>query len=177
MTGTSYEYLYTNDTVRKTLGFTVTARENKTLTGESSRMVYNTASQSEWVYQTPMEKSRKNASVVTAGEKLYVLGGENETGSLSSFAAFDTEKKTWESLPDYPGNVSGICKAAMIADNKDIYVIGGQTSTKTDAKALKNVYVYHTESKQWQKKADMKEGRTNLSTAVCDKKVDRKSVV
>ena len=57
------------------------------------------------------------------------------------------------------------------ADNKDIYVIGGQTSTKTDAKALKNVYVYHTESKQWQKKADMKEGRTNLSTAVCDKKV------
>ena len=118
-----------------------------------------------------MEKSRKNASVVTAGEKLYVLGGENETGSLSSFAAFDTEKKTWESLPDYPGNVSGICKAAMIADNKDIYVIGGQTSTKTDAKALKNVYVYHTESKQWQKKADMKEGRTNLSTAVCDKKV------
>ena len=171
VTGTSYEYLYTNDTVRKTLGFTVTARENKTLTGESSRMVYNTASQSEWVYQTPMEKSRKNASVVTAGEKLYVLGGENETGSLSSFAAFDTEKKTWESLPDYPGNVSGICKAAMIADNKDIYVIGGQTSTKTDAKALKNVYVYHTESKQWQKKADMKEGRTNLSTAVCDKKV------
>ena len=171
VTGTSYEYLYTNDTVGKTLGFTVTARENKTLTGESSRMVYNTASQSEWVYQTPMEKSRKNASVVTAGEKLYVLGGENETGSLSSFAAFDTEKKTWESLPDYPGNVSGICKAAMIADSKDIYVIGGQTSTKTDAKALKNVYVYHTESKQWQKKADMKEGRTNLSTAVCDKKV------
>ena len=50
VTGTSYEYLYTNDTVRKTLGFTVTARENKTLTGEASRMVYNTASQSEWVY-------------------------------------------------------------------------------------------------------------------------------
>ena len=171
VTGTSYEYVYTNATSGKILGFTVTARESEALTGESSKMIYSADSQSEWVYQTPMEKSRKNASVVTAGEKLYVLGGENETGSLSSFAAFDTEKKTWESLPDYPGNVSGICKAAMIADNKDIYVIGGQTSTKTDAKALKNVYVYHTESKQWQKKADMKEGRTNLSTAVCDKKV------
>ena len=57
----------------------------------------------------------------------------------------------------------------MIADNKDIYVIGGQTSTKTDAKALKNVYVYHKESKQWQKKADMKEVRAYNSTAVCDK--------
>ena len=171
VTGTSYEYVYTNATSGKILGFTVTARESEALTGESSKMIYSADSQSEWVYQTPMEKSRKNASVVTAGEKLYVLGGENETGSLSSFAAFDTEKKTWESLPDYPGNVSGICKAAMIADSKDIYVIGGQTSTKTDAKALKNVYVYHTESKQWQKKADMKEGRTNLSTAVCDKKV------
>lgn len=171
VTGTSYEYVYTNATSGKILGFTVTARESEALTGESSKMIYSADSQSEWVYQTPMEKSRKNASVVTAGEKLYVLGGENETGSLSSFAAFDTEKKTWESLPDYPGNVSGICKAAMIADSKDIYVIGGQTSTKTDAKALKNVYVYHTESKQWQKKAAMKEGRTNLSTAVCDKKV------
>ena len=171
VTGTIYEYVYTNATSGKILGFTVTARESEALTGESSKMIYSADSQSEWVYQTPMEKSRKNASVVTAGEKLYVLGGENETGSLSSFAAFDTEKKTWESLPDYPGNVSGICKAAMIADSKDIYVIGGQTSTKTDAKALKNVYVYHTESKQWQKKADMKEGRTNLSTAVCDKKV------
>lgn len=171
VTGTSYEYVYTNATSGKILGFTVTARESEALTGESSKMIYSADSQSEWVYQTPMEKSRKNASVVTAGEKLYVLGGENETGSLSSFAAFDTEKKTWESLPDYPGNVSGICKAAMITDNKDIYVIGGQTSTKPDAKALKNVYVYHTESKQWQKKADMKEGRTNLSTAVCDKKV------
>ncbi len=93
MTGTSYEYLYTNDTVKKTLGFTVTARENKTLTGESSRMVYNTASQSEWVYQTPMEKSRKNASVVTAGQKLYVLGGENETGSLSSFVHLIRKRK------------------------------------------------------------------------------------
>lgn len=171
VTGTSYEYVYTNATSGKILGFTVTARESEALTGESSKMIYSADSQSEWVYQTPMEKSRKNASVVTAGEKLYVLGGENETGSLSSFAAFDTEKKTWESLPDYLGNVSGICKAAMIADSKDIYVIGGQTSTKTDAKALKNVYVYHTESKQWQKKAAMKEGRTNLSTAVCDKKV------
>lgn len=37
--------------------------------------------------------------------------------------------------------------------------------------ALKSVYVFHTESKQWQKKADLVEGRTNLATAVCDNKV------
>ena len=171
VTGTSYDYIYNNETAGKTLGFTVTARENASLAGEASRMVYNTDSRSEWVYTTPMQETRKNASAAALDGKIYVLGGENATGSLKTFAVYDTEKKTWESLPDYPGNVSGICKAAMIADSKDIYVIGGQTSTKTDAKALKNVYVYHTESKQWQKKADMKEGRTNLSTAVCDKKV------
>ena len=171
VTGTSYDYIYNNETAGKTLGFTVTARKNASLAGEASRMVYNTDSRSEWVYTTSMQETRKNASAAALDGKIYVLGGENATGSLKTFAVYDTEKKTWESLPDYPGNVSGICKAAMIADSKDIYVIGGQTSTKTDAKALKNVYVYHTESKQWQKKADMKEGRTNLSTAVCDKKV------
>ena len=93
VTGTIYEYLYTNDTVRKTLGFTVTARENKALTGESSKMIYSADSQSEWVYQTPMLKTRKNASSVTVNDKIYVLGGENEKGACKSFAAYDTEKK------------------------------------------------------------------------------------
>lgn len=166
VTGTSYDYVYTNETAGKILGFTVTARESASLTGETSRMIYSTNSQSEWVYTAPMSESRKNASVASSDGKIYVLGGENATGSLKTFAAYDTEKKTWESLPDYPGTNTGICKAAMFACNHEIYVLGGQTDTGAMAKLLSTVYVYNTETKQWKKRADMAQGRTNPATAV-----------
>lgn len=168
VTGTSYDYIYNNETAGKTLGFTVTARENASLAGEASRMVYNTDSRSEWVYTTPMQETRKNASAVALDGKIYVLGGENATGSLKTFAVYDTEKKTWESLPEYPGTESGICRAAVFAYNNEIYVIGGQTDTGVTAKLLKSVYAYNTETRQWQKKADLAEGRTDLAYA-CSK--------
>ena len=171
VTGTSYDYVYTNETAGKTLGFTVAARENASLTGETSRMIYNTDSQSEWVYTTPMQETRKNGSAATLDRKIYVLGGENASGSLNTFAVYDTERKTWESLPAYPGTESGICKAAMFAYNNEIYVIGGQTDTGVTAKLLKSVYAYNIETRQWQKKADLAEGRTNLATALSKDKV------
>ena len=171
VTGTSYDYIYNNETAGKTLGFTVTARENASLAGEASRMVYNTDSRSEWVYTTPMQETRKNVSAAALDGKIYVLGGENATGSLKTFAVYDTEKKTWESLPEYPGTESGICRAAVFAYNNEIYVIGGQTDTGVTAKLLKSVYAYNTETRQWQKKADLAEGRTNLAYACSKDKI------
>ena len=171
VTGTSYDYIYNNETAGKTLGFTVTARENASLAGEASRMVYNTDSRSEWVYTTPMQETRKNASAAALDGKIYVLGGENATGSLKTFAVYDTEKKTWESLPEYPGTESGICRVAVFAYNNEIYVIGGQTDTGVTAKLLKSVYAYNTETRQWQKKADLAEGRTNLAYACSKDKI------
>lgn len=166
--GNSYDHIYNNETAGKILGFTVTARENASLTGEASRMVYNRDSQSEWVYATPMNEGRKNSSVTAMDGKIYVLGGENATGSRKSFAVYDTEKKTWETLPDYPGTVTGICKAVMFAYNNEILVIGGQTSTRAvgSVRLLHSVYAFNTETKRWQKRADMAEGRTNLAAAV-----------
>ncbi len=191
VTDTSYDYIYHNETAGKILGFTVTARENASLTGESSRMIFSTDSQSEWVYAAPMQEARKNSSVTALDGKIYVLGGESvndktiHTGrnvrssglvakqhssandvSLKSFVAYDTEKKTWETLPDYPGTETGICKAAMFAYNNEITVVGGQTDTSATGKMLNAVYAFNTETKQWQKKADMAEGRTNLAAAV-----------
>lgn len=171
VTGTTYDYIYNNETAGKILGFTVTARENASLTGETSRMIFNTDSQSEWVYATPMQEARKNSSVTALDGKIYVLGGGNATGSLKNFAVYDTEKKTWETLPDYPGTTTGICKAAMFAYNNEITVIGGQTDTSSTGKLLNVVYAFNTETKQWQKKADLAEGRTNLATAVSKDKL------
>jgi len=166
VTGTSYDYIYNNETAGKILGFTVTARENASLTGEPSRIVFNTDSQSEWVYATPMQEARKNSSATALDGKIYVLGGQSATSTLKSFAVYDTEKKAWEALPDYPGTATGICKAAIFAYSNQIYAVGGQTDTSTTGKILNAVYAFNTETKQWQKKADMAEGRTNLAAAL-----------
>ena len=168
---TSYDYVYSSETAGKILGFTVTARENASLTGEPSRMVFNTDRQSEWVYAAPMNGGRKNSSTAALDGKIYVLGGENAAGPLKSFAVYDTEKKTWETLPDYPGTETGICRAVLSVYGSEIYVIGGQTGIGAAAGLLNGVYAFHTETKQWQKKADMAEGRTNLASAVSKDKV------
>lgn len=39
------------------------------------------------------------------------------------------------------------------------------------AKVLNSVYAFNTETKQWQKKADLAEGRTNLAAAVSKDKL------
>ncbi len=166
VTGTTYDYVYTDKTRGQTLGFTVTPRESKDITGEASRMVYNTDSSSDWVYMTPMDESRSDAMAVSLDEKIYVLGGENEEASLKTFASYDTKKQTWQELSAYPGTAEGIIKAIMVTYGSEIYVIGGQTKSGNDAKLLTSVYAYNTATSKWKKRADLSEGRTNLAYAV-----------
>lgn len=170
VTGTSYDYVYNSATVGKTLGFTVTARENSQISGETSRMIFNTSSQSEWVYDTAMPSAKKNASGVVVDEKFYVLGGEGQNGCQNDFLVYDTAKKTWEELENYPGSET-ICNAAMAVLNNEIYVIGGQTDTTGNAKLLNQIYAYQIETRQWQKKKELPEGRSNLSIAVSNGKI------
>ncbi|MCH5266486.1 MAG: hypothetical protein J1F02_11340, partial [Lachnospiraceae bacterium] len=171
VTGTSYEYVYTNETVGRTLAFTVTPRENTMLTGEPSRKIYNTNNSSEWSYKTPMNQTRKNFSRAVCDGKLYVLGGETEEGALKSLEVYDPSKETWTLLAAYPGDLTGLCHAAMVTVGKEIYVIGGQSDTSTKARITAGVYAYNTVTGTWSKKKDMAERRTKLSTALYQGKI------
>lgn len=163
VSGISYEYVYTDATAGKTLAFTVKPVESSEIYGEASRKIYNTNSASEWEYGTPMNTMRKNFSSVECDEKIYVLGGEKEDGPLTGMEVYDTKKETWTRLADYPGNPTGICHAAMAADDHMIYVCGGQTDSSSRAKILSDVYAYDTKSGQWSKKKSMSDKRTGLS--------------
>lgn len=171
VTGTSYDYVYNQATAGKTLGFTVTARENSQVFGEPSRMIFSSNNASDWVYATPMQTAAKNASAVAVDGKIYVLGGEAQTGANNHLSVYDTAKKSWESLAAYPGSDTGICNAAMAVINHEIYVIGGQTDTTQQAKLLQQVYAYNIDTRQWQKKKELSEGRTRLSVAVSEGKI------
>lgn len=164
---TTYEYVYTDSTVGKTLAFTVTPRESKELTGEESRRIYNTDSHSPWSYTNPMQEERQNFSSAVCNGKIYVLGGEKSSDqscglvSLTGLEVYDTKKETWTRLADYPGSTEGICHAAMAAIGTKLYVIGGQSSSNSKAKVYNGVYVYDTAVGTWEKKKDMAEPRKN----------------
>lgn len=166
---TSYEYVYTNETAGKTLAFTVTPRESTELKGEASRKIYNTDPVSEWQYDTPMNQTRTLFGSAVCGTKLYVLGGmTGEKNATRTMEVFDTEKQTWKKLPDYPGDVDGICNMALVTVGNDIYVLGGQTDDTVNARIVSDVYCYHTGSGKWEKKADLPQKRTDMVTTVCD---------
>lgn len=171
VSGTSYEYVYTDATAGKTLAFTVKPVENSEIYGEASRKIYNTNSASEWEYGVPMNTLRMNFSSVVCDEKIYVLGGENEDGPLKSMEVYDTKKETWTQLADYPGETKGICHAAIAADGHMIYVFGGQSDSSSRAKILQDVYAYDTKSGQWTKKRSMSDKRTGLSAVVYNDKI------
>lgn len=169
---TSYEYIYTNATVGKTLAFTVTPMEGKELKGETSRKIYNTDTVSEWSYYKPMNSGRIMFGSTVCDEKIYVLGGVTDNNqSVKTMEVFDTKTQTWKNLPSYPGAQSGICNMTLVNVGKDIYALGGQSDNTPTAKIYSNVYCYHTESGRWEKKASLPQNRTGMVTTVYDGKI------
>lgn len=166
---TTYEFPYDNETLGKTLAFTVTPRQDEQLIGEASRKIYNTNAVSEWSYDTPMNQTRTHFGSTVCDGKIYVLGGMAEKKqAVKTMEVFDVNKQTWTKLPDYPGDVDGICNMALATVGNDIYVLGGQTDDTVNAQLVSDVYCYHTESGKWEKKADLPQKRTGMVTTVCD---------
>lgn len=170
---TTYEYVFNNNTVGKTLAFTVTPRENEQIYGEASAKIFTSNAASEWEYSVPMLQARTNFSSAAYGKKIYVMGGEDKERNvvLKSLEAFDTEKQTWSHISDYPGEIDGICNATMLEVDGKLYVFGGQTGRGTSAKTISQVYSYDIKTNEWMKMADMSEGRTGLVATACDGKI------
>lgn len=117
---TSYEYIYTNATVGKTLAFTVTPMEGKELKGETSRKIYNTDTVSEWSYCKPMNSGRIMFGSTVCDEKIYVLGGVTDKNqSVTTMEVFDTKTHMWRKLSSYPGAQSGICNMSLVTVGKE----------------------------------------------------------
>ncbi len=173
VSGTSYEYIFTEETAGKTLAFTVTPRESQSLVGEPSRKIFTGNHSSKWNYDVPMPQGRCNFASAVWGDSIYVLGGENKEKStvFKDLMVFDTEKKKWTKISEYPGDVTGICNASMVNVKGKLYILGGQTDTSATAKLLKEVYCYEPETNQWTKAADMPVARTQTPTTVCDGRI------
>lgn len=158
-----YNYVFTNETVVKTLRFTVMPRENEDLFGENSRMIYTRSADSDWEFMEPISENVSDVATVSSKDKIYLLGGENE----AFLYVYDDKKNKWEMISKYPeADVKD--GFSMVYNEKDIYVFGGE---KSDATISNHAYVYHTDKNQWEKLADMPQERSGAPIACLNDKI------
>ncbi len=136
------------------------------MVGEESRRLYTGNLASEWAYKPSMRKERSGHASAVLDGKIYVLGGVGNDGKAhKGFEVYDAAAGTWTELAEYPGNVSGIVGASMVAMRDRLYAFGGADSQTGDAKLLKDVFRYNPQGDEWTKMADMPVATVNAAVA------------
>lgn len=95
-----------------------------------------------------------NAAGAFAGNRLFVAGGENEKGVVSSLLTLDLASDTpqWKKLADIPHTVSHSLLVAQAYRNKTyLYLIGGRRKDISGISELyAAVYRYSIEADKWE---------------------------
>merc|ERR1719322_1012163 len=104
----------------------------------------------QWTSVTPMLTSRCGQAVVTFGNYIYAIRGENDEGKLKTVERYDVLNDKWEFVASmkYERKFS---KAVVF--NKKIYVFGGYQGYKNDF--VKIVECYDEETNEWKEVAKM----------------------
>lgn len=96
-----------------------------------------------WTTKAPMPTARESAAAVTLDGKIYVIGGQNSTGPLSTMEMYDPATNTWSTKASMPGAKS-MPGAAVL--NGRIYVVGAPDN---------RLYEYNPATNSWATKASM----------------------
>ncbi|KAB8142114.1 hypothetical protein F8S13_16370 [Chloroflexia bacterium SDU3-3] len=99
-----------------------------------------------WQQLTAMPTARAFAATVLVGQDIYVVGGENEQGSLTSNERYtpadDTSGTPWKSLGPMPMAASHIAAASTIANERQIYTFAAELGKKH--------MIYHVAKDAWE---------------------------
>jgi N-acetylneuraminic acid mutarotase len=126
--------------------------------------VYDPA-QDRWQLTTPLPVAINHAMGAAANGKLYIIGGQTDSGS-SSFVdtVFEYDPKTTNWMAKAPMPTARSAGAAAVIENL-IYVAGGRPPRGQD------FAVYDPANNQWATLANMPTGRNHLAAAAIDGKV------
>jgi len=107
--------------------------------------------------------TKKAAHVaVTFDDKIYVFGGLNDTGALTSADMYDPEENSWTNLAPMLTQREHL-DAVVI--NLFIYIIGGRNSILGSLKNTNRLEVYSPILDQWQIKANLPAARSGFGAA------------
>lgn len=103
---------------------------------------------------SPTPRAAHAAAVL--GGKLYVAGGANDTGSLSSLEAYDFERRRWSRGPSFPGPRRN--HTAGVAGGGFFYVLAGR-----DAGNLADAERYDPRRRRWEKLPPLRTPRGGIA--------------
>jgi N-acetylneuraminic acid mutarotase len=138
---------------------------------------YATSSSNEkgsWITKLSMPTARVGHGVVSCNDKIYVIGGYNNSGFLDTVEAYDPINDNWITKTPMP---YGRAEFGICAIGNKIYVIGGcntlrgKNEYQYPANKLSNVLVYDTLSDSWSFKTHMPTPRISLALGVVNGKI------
>lgn len=115
-----------------------------------------------WSSAPPMPTARSWASSVTLDNKIYVVGGTDNTGAKSfDVKCFDTATNTWKKMNKLSFAASGV--SLNVVDG-DIYVSGGALSSIFDVNPY--LYRYNDTTDTWTLLQQLKEPKDAAASVV-----------
>jgi subtilisin family serine protease len=103
----------------------------------------HTVVDSDWMMPTPVS----NAGAASIDSKIYVVGGATEDDTLVPYLQiFDTTSLTWQTGLPMP---KPLMQCTVTSVGTKIYVCGGIQKINTTYSAVKDAFVYDTESNSW----------------------------
>src|SRR5215831_17664584 len=113
-----------------------------------SNIAYSPTADS-WKTVAPMPTARQSLGVITVGNVVYAIGGnDGVVGPSARVDAYDPLSDTWKTLREMPVATSGF---AYGLHDSTIYVIGGTDSNG----ATQAVWAYDTKADLWSQKSSL----------------------
>jgi DNA-binding CsgD family transcriptional regulator len=110
---------------------------------------------------------RAGFAIATLGERVYVVGGENETGVIGSVERYDARSETWTELSQKPIPVADV--RAVVIGGK-LYVPGGRRSSNPSdiTRAFER---YNPGTETWERLSDLPQPRSGYALATLEGKL------
>ncbi|XP_043918962.1 kelch-like protein 24 [Protopterus annectens] len=99
-----------------------------------------------WIQHPSMSVARTMHGFLAFNQKLYALGGCNETAFLDSVECFDMKKQTWALVDKLPLPLRAFSCAVF---RSKLYIIGGTTLKRNHAVVHNNVLIYNVSLSSW----------------------------
>ena len=135
---------------------TLTATDSDGATGTDSVNITNASQETtpdSWSTKTPMPTARSRVASSTVNGKIYVIGGEDGSGSfLSTVEEYDPATDSWTTKTPMPTARSRVASSTV---NGKIYVIGGEDGSGS---FLSTVEEYDPTTNIWSTKTAMPTG-------------------
>ncbi len=124
----------------------------------SAKMNVFNISENRWLQAAYMPTAKETRAVVR-GDKIYAVGGYNQSHSMNVFEMYDPKLDAWQTLPAMPENISAH-SLTLVKDT--LYVFGNYHD-------LKSTYAYNFINEQWKKvELGYQASRHNATTTTLD---------